>query len=250
MSESDEMVTEFYSQVNDDFYPLIMEGTDLLGQGKVQEGIEVLARPLHTIKGVTGFMGGFEVASTFTHKVESFLKKLQSGELDHSDDNVTAARQAVTHVFQLLDQIRESGEPDKDEMDTVLARLDEAAGAGDAGAGEDAGSIEIEPGDGFMLVRVAMPRLHLQPHRDALRKTLTQIEQGTAVRVDLSGVRSVNSATFELLEEMAARLDLRLTGMGPSCKGTFYAWGFDGSLRMASEGQSRDAQCAEAGGQG
>ncbi|NJB66523.1 chemotaxis protein histidine kinase CheA [Desulfobaculum xiamenense] len=232
MSESDEMVTEFYSQVNDDFYPLIMEGTDLLGQGRVQDGIEVLARPLHTIKGVTGFMSGFEIASTFTHKVESFLKKLQAGELEHSEENITAAMHAVTHVFQLLDQIREMGEPDKGEMDSVLDRLEKASGGGEGAATAAVGSVDIESSDGCMVARVSMPRVHLDAHREILRAALGAVDSGMRVVVDLSEVLTMNRAGFETLEEFAGRLDLRVSGMGPGCKGTFYGWGFDSSIRV------------------
>lgn len=245
MSESDEMVTEFYSQVNDDFYPLIMEGTDLLGQGKVLDAIEALARPLHTIKGVTGFMSGFEVASTFTHKVESFLKKMQSGELEHSDENITAATQAVTHVFQLLDQIREAGEPDKGEMDSVLERLAAAAGEGAGSGAVDAGSITVETLDDHVVVHVDMPRLHLQPHREALLNAMNEVSAGSNVVMDFSSVRTMNNRGFELLEEVAARFDMQISGMGPACKGIFYAWGFDSSLRLAPVVEEDGSEVAE-----
>ena len=94
---SDALSEEFFAEVADKYYPQVLEGLEVLGAGEVPQGIEILARPLHTIKGVTGFMPGFEDASAITHKVESFLKKLQAGTLPHSPDNISLAVHAVTH---------------------------------------------------------------------------------------------------------------------------------------------------------
>ena len=59
----DDQIEEFMGELYDKFYPQVMEGLELMQRGDVHAGIETLSRPLHTIKGVTGFMGGFEIAS-------------------------------------------------------------------------------------------------------------------------------------------------------------------------------------------
>lgn len=240
MSEQDDMVTEFYSQVNDDFYPLIMEGTELLGEGNLQQGIEVLSRPLHTIKGVTGFMSGFETVSSFTHHVESYLKKLQAGELDERDEFVTLGVQAVLHVFQLLDQIQEQGVVDADELAGLESRLEQAA-SGDAES-PDAGleQLEIEEADGVLVLHVGMPRVHLAPQRASLREALESVRDAPRLRLDLSQVRSMSPRSFEILELFAQEHELELEGMSAGCRATYYAWGFDQSLH--------ESPCLEQGG--
>lgn len=228
MSE-DPMVSEFFEELNDKFYPQIMEGIEEMDAGRVKEGIEALARPLHTIKGVTGFMPGFEPASTFTHKVESFLKKLTADEIDSSEENIAAAAQAVHMVFQVLENLRETGALNEAETGALLARLDELSGAGaGAGAGLEVG-LELEQslcGD-MVVLTVKSRRVHLTSQREILIHALEQIEPGSKVRLDLSNVLTFGSASWEALEQFAGRLSLSATGLSKEARETFFAWGFD-----------------------
>ena len=133
---TDSLVEEFFSEVNDKYYPQVLEGIDLLDEQCIEEGIDVLSRPLHTIKGVTGFMSGFEPASTFTHKVESYLKKMQAGEVDHKLPQIALAIESVNTIFMLIEQLRESGDFDKsmtDEIESRLQGIEKDSGLGGVG---------------------------------------------------------------------------------------------------------------------
>ena len=140
MSADDPMVEEFFGEVNDKYYPQVLEGLDLLDEGRVEPAVDILARPLHTIKGVAGFMGGFEPASDFTHKVEDFLKLIQAGDVEPSEANLTLLSRGVNLIFNVLEQIRDTGEPDAAETGAYLEEL-AAVGRPEAEAETDRKSV-------------------------------------------------------------------------------------------------------------
>jgi chemotaxis protein histidine kinase CheA len=242
MSE-DPMVSEFFEELNDKFYPQIMEGIEEMDAGQVKEGIEALARPLHTIKGVTGFMPGFEPASSFTHKVESFLKKLTADEIESNEDNISAAAQAVHMVFQVLENLRETGAMDEGETEPLLTRLDELSGAGaGAGTGEALGlEFDVEKECDTTVLTIHTPRVHLAGQRAILVQELEKIEAGSKVLLDLSGVLTFGSASWEALEQFAGRLSISVSGLTKEAKETFYAWGFDEHIAQAANNRPEAA---------
>jgi chemotaxis protein histidine kinase CheA len=230
---SDALVEEFLAETNDKYYPQIMEGIGLLEAGQVQEGIEVLARPLHTIKGVTGFMAGFEPASQYTHKVEDFLKKIQAGGVAASPENVELLSLAVNMVFGVIEQIHEQGKPDEAETSEILEQIRRASGAEGKAAAASAECLSASRREGCLVLRVAAERLHLAPEREALTKALAGAARDEPVLLDLSAVRTVGSAVFEAVVAASHGLSLAVTGMGPAVKEVFYSWGFDRFLPLA-----------------
>ncbi|MGE4299584.1 MAG: histidine kinase [Desulfovibrionaceae bacterium] len=223
----DPMLEEFQAELYDKYYPQIMEGIERMEQGDVGGGIEVLSRPLHTIKGVTGFMAGFEEASRFTHKVESFLKKLQSGEVGAAEETIGAAVRAVNLVFQVIEQIKDAGGADQQETAEVLALL-ESLQTSKVDVGPTAQfDLRSETSHGVRVIRLGTPRIHLEAHRAPLVAELGACAEGTCVLLDLSQVISFNSASWEAVEAFAGSLSLCVCGLSPVTKETFYSWGFD-----------------------
>jgi chemotaxis protein histidine kinase CheA len=231
MSE-DPMVAEFFEEVNDKFYPQIMEGIELMDGGKVKEGIEVLARPLHTIKGVTGFMPGFEEGSSFTHRVESFLKKLTAGELEHSGENVSSASRAVQMVFQVLERIRESGDPGEEAAE-VLALLESlSAGGAESSGGGQGLELRMEEKNGSAVIRLGEGRLHLRDQREQLVEILDRVQSGKRVLLEMSGLKSINSTSFEAVEQFAEKFSIFVSGLNQQSKSVFFGWGFDEHISL------------------
>ena len=232
----DALFEEFHAELYDKYYPQIMEGVEAMEQGDVKTGIESFARPLHTIKGVTGFMAGFEEASKFTHKVESFLKKLQANEIEHTTENVAAAVRAVNMIFQVIEQIRESGEADQTETSEVLKLL-EASAPGEADEGPRMEfEIKVETQKGVAVIHVGNPRIHLKAQFDPMIKALEEQKEGSWVLLDLTKVVTLSSAGWEAIEGFAGKLAICAVGLGPACKEVFYSWGFDRSISaFASE---------------
>lgn len=222
----DDQIEEFMGELYDKFYPQVMEGLELMQNGEVHEGIEVLSRPLHTIKGVTGFMGGFEAASGFTHKVESFLKKVQSGDVALDEAVQGAAISSVNMIFQVIEQIRDTGSGPQGEMDAVLERireLSEPKQEADAAAEE---GITLSVVEGVIVARISMARLHLPEQRQMLVDVLEKQGDGVPLILDFSDVITVGSGVWEVMEPYAGRFPLQITGMRSYVRSTFHAWGY------------------------
>ncbi|WP_320172575.1 histidine kinase [Maridesulfovibrio sp.] len=238
MSEDDSLVEEFFSEVNDKYYPQVLEGIDLLDEQCIEEGIEILSRPLHTIKGVTGFMSGFEPASAFTHKVESFLKKMQSGEVDRKLPQIALAIESVNSIFMLIEQLRETGSYDKAATDDIESRLS-GEGSPSSVAGPETGSpVEVESLEDSEIVTVKARRLFHQDQLQALREKMDSMDAGRPVLFDFSESVSVGSTFFELIAEYADSREIGLTGMNNQSMGIFYSWGFQKYLPVFESRES------------
>lgn len=223
----DPMVEEFFAEVNDKYYPQVIEGLEMLESGDMSQALEILARPIHTIKGVTGFMAGFEPASTFTHKVEDFLKALQAGDIPSSEKNLGLAGRGVTAIFQVLEQIQTDGELNQSEADEILQLLSSATAGEKETLTPMADCISLVRLDDFQVVRITCPRLHLEEHRAALDEQLREIADGDEAVLDVTDVRTIGSSVWHDMTAHAARLQLTVVGMRGSCRSTFHSWGFD-----------------------
>lgn len=233
---SDALSDEFFAEVGDKYYPQVLEGLERLSAGEVAAGIEILARPLHTIKGVTGFMPGFEAASSFTHKVESFLKKLQAGTLPHSADNIALASHGVNSVFAVIEQIKDQGAPDQGEIDAVCEVLAAAAGEGKTAArASSAGCVSVERENGAAVLRIRCPRIHKKSQSDELVAAILALPQTEPVILDVTAVKSFGSGVWEDLAALAGMWTLCVRGLCGACRENFYAWDFDVLIRPLTE---------------
>lgn len=233
---SDALSEEFFAEVGDKYYPQVLEGLERLGVGEVAPGIEILARPLHTIKGVTGFMPGFEAASQFTHKVESFLKKLQAGTLPHSADNISLAAHGVNSVFAVIEQIRDNGAPDEDEIAAVCQVLEAAcAGADGAKAPCAAACVALEQTPEAALLRIQCPRVHLKSQSDEIIAAILALPQDRPVLLDLGLVKSFGSGVWEDILGLSGMWSIGVRGLRGACRENFYAWDLDARLKVHFE---------------
>ena len=230
---SDALSDEFFAEVSDKYYPQVLEGLEKLGGGDVAGGIEILSRPLHTIKGVTGFMPGFESASHFTHTVESFLKKLQAGSLPHSADNIALAAHGVNSIFAVIDQLRESGAPDQGEIDAVCEVLEAASGAGKGAAGPAGGScLTVEQEGGASVLRITAPRIHRKHQRDQIVGAIIATPQETPVVLDLAAVKTFGSTAWEDIATLAGHWSISVRSLCGPARETFHASDMDALLAV------------------
>jgi chemotaxis protein histidine kinase CheA len=232
---SDALTEEFFAEVSDKYYPQVLEGLEHLGAGDVAGGIEILSRPLHTIKGVTGFMPGFESASSFTHKVESFLKKLQSGSLPHSADNVSLAAHGVNSIFAVIEQIRDLGAPDQGEMEAVCQVLEAASGGGASAAGPAGAScLAVEREQGRAILRITAPRIHRKHQRDQIVGAIINQPQETPVVLDVSQVTTFGSGAWEDISALAGHWSISVRGLCGAARETFHAGNMDALMPLVS----------------
>lgn len=230
MSE-DPMVEEFFSEVNDKYYPQVMEGLEMLEGEQLAEGIEILARPLHTIKGVTGFMAGFEEASHFTHKIEDFLKKVQAGEVESSSDNVTLLSRGVNMIFQVLEQLRD-GDLDTEEQEEVLGLITEASSSGQTEDEAIGAGVDVETKDGVTIIRVKDPRVHLDGHSKPIISAILVIEPGDSILLDLSQVLTFGSSAWGSVASMGTTFKIAACNLSNDAKQTLCSWGFDATISV------------------
>lgn len=225
--QENEQVEEFMGELYDKFYPQVMEGLGQMQGGEVHDGIETLSRPLHTIKGVTGFLEGFEEASTFTHNVESFLKKIQSDNIALSDTVSNLAIESVNMVFQVIEQLRDTGVGPRSEMDRVIENIIQLSSPKKEGEQDGTGSVEVSIDDEVIVISVSMPRVHLAEQRMPLEEIFTKQGAGVPMLLDLSSVVSFGSAAWESLERYSGKFPIAIVGMRPSVSSTYYYWGYD-----------------------
>jgi anti-anti-sigma regulatory factor len=227
----DPMVEEFFSEVNDKYYPQVMEGLEMLEGSQVGEGIEILSRPLHTIKGVTGFMAGFEPASHFTHKIEDFLKKVQSGDVEPTQYNLTLLSRGINMIFQVLEQLRDD-DVDTDEQEEVLGLITEASSKGQVEAEEVGAGVEVTARDGVTIIRVRDPRVHLDPQFKPIISAILSVEPGDTILLDLSRVLTFGSTAWATVASMGSTFKIATCGLTPEAKQTLYGWGFDSTIAV------------------
>lgn len=233
MSE-DPMIEEFFSEVNDKYYPQVMEGLEMLEGDDLGEGIEILARPLHTIKGVTGFMAGFEEASHFTHKIEDFLKKVQSGEVESTSENVILLSRGVNMIFQVLEQLRD-GNPDQAEQDEVLSLIQDASSKGQVESEQLGAGVEVESRDGVTILRVQDPRVHLDGQIKPIVSAILGVEPGDSILLDLAKVLTFGSGAWAAVASMGTTFKIAACNLSPEARTTLYSWGFDNTISIYTD---------------
>jgi len=233
MSE-DPMVEEFFSEVNDKYYPQVMDGLEMLEGDDLAGGIEILARPLHTIKGVTGFMTGFEEASHFTHKIEDFLKKVQAGDVDSTSENVTLLSRGVNMIFQVLEQLRD-GNPDEEEQNEVLGLIREASESGQEVAEITGAGVDVDVRDDVTVIRVKDPRVHLDGHFKPIISAILSVEPGDSILLDLDKVLTFGSGAWAAVSSMGTTFKIAACNLSAEARMTLYAWGFDQTISVYAD---------------
>jgi len=227
----DPMVEEFFSELNDKYYPQVMEGLEMLDGDDVADGIEILSRPLHTIKGVTGFMPGFEPASHFTHKIEDFLKKVQAGEVESSSEHLTLLSRGVNMIFQVLEQLRDDN-VDEEEQKEVLDLILEASSSGQTEAESTGAGVTVEIRDLVTVIRVKDPRVHLDTQYKPIMSAIMGVEPGDKILIDLAEVLTFGSTAWGAVASMGTTFKIATCNLTSDAKQTLYGWGFDATIAL------------------
>ncbi len=116
-------------------------------------------RPLHTIKGTSGFSEGLEVISKFTHRVEEYLKGVQSGKISAIPQIIKLLLRAVDMVFHLLDQAQKSENVDDADGQKILANIEKTLNPYSLKTGVE--DIVVEDKNKIPFIRINMAGIHL-----------------------------------------------------------------------------------------
>ena len=232
-----EILDGFFADVEESFAPQVAEAQARLRAGDVSAGVDMMMRPLHTIKGTTAFLGLTEI-SGYTHKVEELLKSIQNGAPAGDPERLT---HAVDMVFSLLELAREGRGA---EGSGHLGLLEEME---NWGAPRESG-VSVEQAGAATVLRVIYPRVHLPSQWTDIERALGGMQAGAEVGVDLTRVRTLNSTAWGLLLEAGRRCRLSVFGLMPANRSIFYAWGFNAVIRDFEDEAAWSA--AVAGGEG
>ncbi len=249
----DEILIDFIAEA-EDYYQVIQQAMSLLRQGQTQEGVDAMLRPLHTIKGTSGFIPGLEKLKTYTHLVEDILKQIQGKGQPLESQATDAVIRAVDEVFNLLEQVkRGQDELDDQNAQEVLTALQQVLDGPVQGpssrwfpprviSGQPAatqsgadGRITAEVQLGVMLVKVEMARLHLAWQCSPLAEAIAKADPKYPVAIDLSAVRTISSTAWGEIWEASMGHEVALIGLRPAVLATFQAWGLDSRMRTFAD---------------
>jgi len=252
----DEILQDFLSRM-DDLDQEVQAGLALMKSGQLQTGIDTVLRPVHTIKGTAGFIGGLEKLQAAAHQTEDHLREAQSGRLEPTPETVDLLVRAVDVVFEMIEQTKNRPpELDDAEAQKILSRLGgddgrvpsptqedpvflahSASGVVKEQAGQD-DQVGREEKDGVVILRVKTPRIHLPSHYQDLTEQLQKIGPQEVAALDLSGVRTISSTAWGEIWKARTEKRLVLIGMQAAVEATFTTWNLDRYFeRFATEAE-------------
>lgn len=218
----EELLQGFFTDVEESFYPQVTEAITLVGDGRLSDGVDMMMRPLHTIKGTSAFLGLSEI-SEFTHFVEDHLKDVQkTGSTDDPDFLI----RSVDTVFAMLERARKGESLEGAGHREILEQI-QGAGRKTASGDNGSGGISVDTVDGVTVISIREKRVHLPRQYQPVLDTLSSLEKGTPVLIDISGVRTLNSTTWGAIRTAADHCRIAVAGMGPACRSVFFSWEFD-----------------------
>lgn len=226
-----ELLEGFFLDVEETFSPQVAQGMELARQGDLSTSVDMMLRPLHTIKGTAAFLGLDAIAS-YAHAVEDLLKGMQSGAVQADP---AFMMRCVDMVFHVLERARE-GTPLEGAGHEELAvairngNIPKASSCNTSksavcASNDDAG-IVAETREGVLVLQPQFARIHLPRQAAPLLEALRALPDGSPVLLDLTQVRTINSTTWGALWVEADRLDIHAACLGAACQGTFHSWGF------------------------
>ena len=219
-----EMLDEFYADV-DSLAEQVASGMESIKAGDVRGGIDVIMRPLHTIKGTTAFFGQsgmpeFSKVSTLAHRTEDLLKDIQSDKVAVTQAVAETLGEGTNAVFVSMETIRGGETLDEAALKGLVETLEQARSGGDE-------RIPVEWQDGVHIVRIPFKRVQLPKQYKAVAEAISGIPAESTVAFDLSKVLTMSSTAWGALVEFAERFSVSVFSMTTPVRNIYYMSGFD-----------------------
>lgn len=223
MDVDQDLLNSFFSDV-EDYYEAINTGLKLVRSDQASAGIDVMMRPLHSIKGTSGFIGGLEDISTFTHKVEDYLKDIQNKKIPITSQSTDLLAIAVDMVFDLIEQMKNSRKINDSNSKDILLQIKNISQPGER-------EIDVENKNGISFIRINMKRVHLPGQYREITGILDQIKSNDVV-IDLSKVSTVGSTAWGAIWAAGHKMNISIIGMNDICRTIFTTWAFDTHINV------------------
>lgn len=227
IDHSDEILIDFLSEA-DDYYDKVQEGIEQIKDGMVSLGIDAVFRPIHTIKGTSGFIPGLDKLAEFAHKTEDFMKEIQSGEVKINANISDLLIRAVDEVFNMIEQIKNGVDDLDNETALEVAKGIDAVGEGVTFSSDDQGeALKIEEKNGFIIFRINMERIHLPSQFKLISEKFEGTAPDSRIVLDLTNVRTIGSTAWGAIWKAGEKNTIFAFGLSEACQTVFYRWNFN-----------------------
>ncbi len=224
-----ELLEGFFLDVDETFSPQVAAATEHVRQGDLQTGVDMMLRPLHTIKGTAAFLGMEEI-SAYAHAVEDHLKAMQTGS---APQDATFMLRCVDMLFHLLERAQHNtpfmGAGHLELMETIHA------GGQTPSPQSIPELLDVQRHGSVTVLRLLTGRIHLPNQYGPLLQSLAKLPDSSEVLLDLSLVRTLNSTAWGGLWLAGGRLTMHVAGMSQACQSTFASWGFAARITAYSD---------------
>lgn len=125
MDNQREIIEEFLVESNESLAQLDQDFVALEERPNDQELLSNIFRAIHTIKGVSGFLG-FSTLGAVTHHAENILSQLREGERKLTHDLTDLLLETFDAVKKILAEIESTSEEGSADCQELIARLEQA----------------------------------------------------------------------------------------------------------------------------
>lgn len=143
MDNQREIIEEFLIESNESLAQLDLDFVALEERPDDQDLLSSIFRAIHTIKGVSGFLG-FATLGAVTHRAENILSQLRDGDRQLTHELTDLLLETFDAVKKILAEIESTSEEGDDDCKELVARLEDACNAGSGTSDEDAARSEHE----------------------------------------------------------------------------------------------------------
>ncbi len=244
-ADSGELLESFLTDA-ETLYEEALEALNLLKTGSVAEGLQHLARPLHTLKGTAGFISGLEPIGSYAHQLEDHLLEIRAQPIAWNQSVQAWVASSVEQIFAVIEQIKSGDEVEvpplspwpqtspAPSLQEQMAQQTAAAAHQPQTAPIQSNDFHLEQREGWLILHPLVKRIHKGQQYLYLKQLEGEIQEGSKLALDLSPVMSMGSEGWGALSQLAKRCSLAVFGMaeGNACERTFRAFGFSRLIQV------------------
>lgn len=188
MDNQREIIEEFLVESNESLAQLDQDFVALEARPHDHELLSSIFRAIHTIKGVSGFLG-FSTLGAVTHGAENILSQLRDGERKLNRELTDLLLETFDAVKRILAEIEKTSEEGADDCKQLVARLEKAGNA--AATASETPAPQITP----PIPATALDEFGQEPDEQPTRATVAE----SNIRVSVEALDDLMNLVGELV---------------------------------------------------
>jgi two-component system chemotaxis sensor kinase CheA len=188
MDNQREIIEEFLVESNESLAQLDQDFVALEARPHDHELLSSIFRAIHTIKGVSGFLG-FSTLGAVTHGAENILSQLRDGERMLNRELTDLLLETFDAVKRILAEIEKTSEEGADDRKQLVARLEKAGNA--AATASETPAPQITP----PIPATALDEFGQEPDEQPTRATVAE----SNIRVSVEALDDLMNLVGELV---------------------------------------------------